>query len=100
LAGCASRRFTQAQPSLIVGLSHLLDGIIESGSRFSAFSSRFSRLRTSRPGGDEAVSLTIEAVGLDDTCQMGYHLTNINLQLSKNSEPFFAAQLVGDLPGG
>ncbi|HEX9925420.1 MAG TPA: hypothetical protein VGD99_22380, partial [Anaerolineae bacterium] len=31
-----------------------------------------------------AVSLTIEAVGLDDTCQMGYHLTNINLQLSKS----------------
>jgi len=72
--------------------SHLLDGIITSGSRFSAFSSRFSRLRTSRPGGDDAVSLTIEAVELDDTCPMRYHRININLQLLKNSRcPFFTA---------
>jgi outer membrane murein-binding lipoprotein Lpp len=30
-------------------------------------------------------------VGLDELHQVGYHLTNINLQLSKNSEPFFVA---------
>jgi hypothetical protein len=71
--------------SLIVNLSHLLDGITTSGSPYSAFSSRFSRLRTSRPGGDDAVSLTIEAVELDDTCRMRYHRININLQLLKSS---------------
>ena len=57
-----------------------------SGSLRSAFSSRFSRLRTSRPGGDDAVSLTIEVGGLDDTAFWRYQRTTINLQLSKNSE--------------
>jgi hypothetical protein len=47
--------------------------------------------RTNHKGGDKAVSLTIKAVGLDELHQVGYHLTNINLQLSKNSEPFFVA---------
>ena len=42
--------------------------------------------------GDDAVSLTIEAVGLDEPYRMGYHRTNINLQLSKNSgQVLFAA---------
>ena len=60
--------------------------------RIPPFLSRFSRLKTSRPGGDNAVSLTIEALGLDVPFQMGYHLTNINLQLLKNSWwPFFTA---------
>ena len=77
--------------SLVVDHSHLLNGAIASGSPSSVVSSRFSRLRTSRPGGDEAVSRTISAVGLDEPYQMEYHRTNINLQLSKNSEPFFAA---------
>jgi hypothetical protein len=40
-------------------------------------------LSKGRPGGAEAVSRTISAVGLDDTCQMRYHRTNINLQLLK-----------------
>ena len=53
--------------SLIVNLSHLLDGMGMSGSSLSAVSSRFSRLRTSRSGGDDAVSRTTSAVGLDDT---------------------------------
>jgi hypothetical protein len=41
------------------------------------------------PGGDEAVSRTISAVGFDDTYQIQYHHTNINLKLlkSKNSLP-------------
>jgi hypothetical protein len=69
--------------SLVVNLSHLLDGITKSGSSYSAVSSRFSRLRTSRPGGDDAVSLTIEAVELDDTGRMRYYRININLQLLK-----------------
>jgi hypothetical protein len=73
--------------SLVVNLSHLLDGITTSGSLYSAVSSRFSRLRTSRPGGDEAVSRTISAVGLDEITQLGYHRTNITLQLLKNSQP-------------
>jgi hypothetical protein len=38
-----------------------------SGSPYSAFSSRFNRLITSRTIGDDAVSLTIKAVELDDT---------------------------------
>ena len=71
--------------SLVVNHSHLLDGIITSGSQFSAFSSRFSRLRTSRPGGDDAVTYTILGVGLDEPYRMGYHRTNINLQLLKGS---------------
>ncbi len=41
-----------------------------SGSSLSAVSSRFSRLRTSHPGGDDAVSRTISAVGLDETDQI------------------------------
>jgi hypothetical protein len=53
--------------SLVVDLSHLLDGMITSGSSSSAFLSRFSRLRTSRSGGDNVVSRTTSAVGLDDT---------------------------------
>jgi hypothetical protein len=73
--------------SLIVNLSHLLDGITTSGSPYSAVSARFSQLRTSRPGGDEAVSRTISAVGLDEILQMGSHRTNITLQLLKNSQP-------------
>lgn len=73
--------------SLVVDHSHLLDGITTSGSLYSAFSSRFSRLRTSRPGGDDAVSRTISAVGLDEITQLGSHRTNITLQLLKNSQP-------------
>ena len=42
--------------SLIVSHSHLLDGIMASGSSYSAVSSRFSRLRTSLLGGDDAVT--------------------------------------------
>jgi len=72
--------------SLIVDHSHLLDGITTSGSPYSAVSSRFNRLRTSRPVGDDAVSRTTSAVGLAEETQR----TNINLQLLKNSEPFFA----------
>jgi len=60
--------------------SHLLDGITTSGSLYSAVSSRFSRLRTSRPGGDDAVSRTTSAVGLAEETQR----TNINLKLSKD----------------
>ncbi len=41
--------------------------------------------RASRTIGDDAVTYTILGVGLDDTCRMQYHLTNINLQLSKDS---------------
>jgi hypothetical protein len=63
--------------SLIVDHSHLLDGMITSGSSSSAFLSRFSRLRTSRSGGDNVVSRTTSAVGLDDT--KAYHRTNISL---------------------
>ncbi len=63
-----------------------------SGSSLSAVSSRFSRLRTSRSGGDDAVTYTILGVGLDDTYQMEYHLTNINLQLSEsNGQLLFVA---------
>jgi hypothetical protein len=51
-----SRRNASTTASLIVDPSHLLDGIITSGSSYSAFLSRFSRLRTSRPGGDNIVS--------------------------------------------
>ncbi|MCL4301989.1 MAG: hypothetical protein KJ077_40210 [Anaerolineae bacterium] len=79
---------TSAQPpfgtaSLVVDHSHLLDGIITSGSSYSAFLSRFSWLRTSRSGGDNVVSRTTSAVGLDDTDV--YHRTNISLHLSKNN---------------
>jgi hypothetical protein len=56
-----------------------------SGSPYSAFSSRFNRLITSRTIGDDAVSLTIKAVELDDTYRIGYHRININLQLLKSS---------------
>ena len=71
--------------SLVVDLSHLLDGITASGSQCSAFSSRFSRLiiagpmGPSRAGGDDAVSRTTSTVGLGDTLKVGYHLTNISL---------------------
>jgi hypothetical protein len=82
-----SRRDASTTASLVVNLSHLLDGITTSGSPYSAVSSRFSRLRTSRPGGDEAVSRTTSAVGLDEITQLGYHRTNITLQLLKNSQP-------------
>ena len=68
--------------SLIVSHSHLLDGIITSGSPYSAFSSRFCPLRTSRRAGDDAVTRTTAGVGLDDTKE--YHRTNIELELSKN----------------
>ena len=54
--------------SLVVDHSHLLDGITTSGSPYSAVSSRFNRLRTSRPVGDDAVSRTTSAVGLAETC--------------------------------
>ncbi|MCB9107390.1 MAG: hypothetical protein H6633_24510 [Anaerolineales bacterium] len=77
--------------SLVVDHSHLLNGAIASGSPSSVVSSRFCPLLTSRQTGDDAVSRTISAVGLDEVPQIGYHRTNINLQLSKNSEPFFAA---------
>ena len=56
--------------SLIVDHSHLLDGITTSGSPYSAVSSRFNRLRTSRPVGDDAVSRTTSAVGLAGTYQI------------------------------
>ncbi|MBI1877894.1 MAG: hypothetical protein HYR94_06650 [Chloroflexi bacterium] len=68
--------------SLIVSPSHLLDGITMSGSPYSAFSSRFCLLRTSRQAGDEAVTRTTAGVGLDDTRE--YQHTNIELELSKN----------------
>jgi hypothetical protein len=51
----------------------------------SAFSSRFCLLITSRQAGDDAVSLTIKAVELDDTYRIRYHRININLQLLKGS---------------
>ena len=73
--------------SLIVDPSHLLDGIVDVWFIASAVLSRFNRLGTSRPVGDNAVSRTTSAVGLAEINQR----TNINLQLSKNSEPFFAA---------
>ena len=53
--------------SLIVDLSHRLDGITTSGSPYSAFSSRFCPLITSRRVGDDAVTRTTSGVGLDDT---------------------------------
>ena len=56
--------------SLIVDHSHLLDGITTSGSPYSAVSSRFNRLRTSHPVGDDAVSRTTSAVGLAGTYQI------------------------------
>jgi hypothetical protein len=56
--------------SLIANHSHLLDGITTSGSLYSAVSSRFNRLRTSRPVGDDAVSRTTSAVGLAETYQI------------------------------
>lgn len=56
--------------SLIVDHSHLLDGITTSGSSYSAVSSRFNRLRTSRPVGDDALSRTTSAVGLVEIYQI------------------------------
>jgi hypothetical protein len=53
--------------SRIVSLSHPLDGITVSGSRCSAVSPRFDRLRTSRSAGGDAVTRTTSGVGLDDT---------------------------------
>jgi hypothetical protein len=34
------------------------------------------------------ISLSIKAVGFDDTCQMQYHRPNINLKLSKSKNSF------------
>ena len=62
-----------------------------SGLSLSAFSSRFCPLRTSRQAGDDAVSRTTSAVGLDDTPYLEYHRTNTTLQLLKNGHPFFTA---------
>jgi len=44
-------------------------------------------LSKGRQAGAEAVSRTISAVGLDETPKLGYHRTNITLQLLKNSQP-------------
>ena len=52
--------------SLVVDHSHLLNGEIASGSLSSAISSRFYLLLTSRQAGDDAVSRTTSAVGLDE----------------------------------
>ena len=68
--------------SLVVSLSHLLDGITASGSHCSAFSARFCPLITSRGAGADAVTRTTAGVGLDDPKE--YHRTNIELELSKN----------------
>ena len=68
--------------SLIVSLSHVLDGITMSGSSYAAVSARFWRLITSLTPRADAVTRTTAGVGLDNTKE--YHRTHIELELSKN----------------
>jgi hypothetical protein len=74
--------------SLIVSHSHWLDGITMSGSPYSAVSSRFCLLITSRQTGDDAVTRTTAGVGLDDT-KLSSHQHRI--RVIKEQPAFFAA---------
>ena len=63
---------TTLQPQLHSSLTRATysTGLRMSGSPYSAFSSRFCPLITSRQAGDDAVSRTISAVGLDEAYQI------------------------------
>ena len=76
--------------SLVVDLSHLLDGIITSGALYSAVSARFCPLRTSRCAGADAVTRTTAGVGLDDTTGVSSHQHQSTVV--KEQRAFFAAQ--------
>ena len=61
-----------------------------SGSPYSAVSSRFCPLRTSRQAGDDTVTRTTTGVGLDDTRRVSSHQHQSTIV--KEQPAFFAAQ--------
>lgn len=64
--------------------SHLLNGVTSSGSMFTAFPSRFPRLRTSRTRGEGAVISPTREVGVGEQPDRLYHRTYMDTQLRKS----------------
>ena len=77
--------------SLIVDLSHLLNEVTAFGSRLIAFPPLLLTFEDQSPAIGWCCLPSTGEVGVDDFPRSGYHLTYIDTQLSKNSEPFFAA---------
>lgn len=70
--------------SLIVDLSHLLDAVTMSGSRLSAFPPLLLTIEDQSHATGWCCLPSTGEIGVDEYPVWGYHLTNMDIQLSKN----------------